>query len=89
MMGESLCEFEMHYCCGEDGRAYYAKGHVPIDAFKAELVKQVDADDHILKQEVTHCWMRVCRDFDEGHFILCEAKPNARGAFRATWIQDA
>lgn len=79
----------MHYCHGDDGRAYYVKGHVPIDDFKADLAKQVDSDDDILSQEITHCWLRVCRDFEEGHAILCEAKPNSRGAFRATWVQDA
>ena len=88
-MSELLCVLDMHYCHGDDGRAYYVKGHVPIDAFKADLVKQVDADDDILNQEITHCWMRVCRDFEEGHSILCEAEPNSRGAFRATWVQDA
>lgn len=79
---------DMIYCHGDDGRAYYVKGHVPITAFKAELALQVDSDDDILNQEVSHCWMRVCRDFEEGHSILCEAEPNSRGAFRATWIQD-
>lgn len=84
-----VMRFDMHYCHGDDGRAYYVKGHVPIAEFKTELSKQVDSNDDIINQEISHCWMRVCRNFDEGHSILCEAEPNSRGAFRVTWVQDA
>lgn len=80
---------ELQCCYGDDGRAYYTKAHVPLDEFMAALRSEVDADDPILGEQPTHCWMRVCRDFNEGHAILVEAKPGSRGAFRATWIQDA
>ena len=80
---------ELQYCCGDEGRAYYTKAHVPLDEFMAALRREVDADDPILGETPTHCWMRVCRDFQEEHAILVEAAPESRGAFRATWIQDA
>ena len=79
----------LRYCCGDDGRAYYVQAHVPLDQFMAVLREEVGIDDTILKEEPVHCWMRVCRDFEEGHAVLVEAKPGSRGAFRATWIQDA
>lgn len=79
---------ELNYACGDEGRAFYVKGHVPIDEFMFAVASEVDADDPILSQEPAHCWMRVGRDFQEGHMILVEAAPESRGAFRATWIQD-
>lgn len=85
----SAINVEMQYCCGDEGRAYYTKAHVPLDDFMVALRSEVGDVDPILREEPTHCWMRVCRDFDNGHSILIEAKPNSRGAFRATWIQDA
>jgi len=80
---------DLRFCCGDDGRAYYVKGHVPIDAFLAALRQEVTDDDALLKEEPEHCWMRVCRDFDEGCSVMIEAAPGSKGAFRATWIQDA
>lgn len=81
---------DIQYCCGDDGRAYYTKAHVPFEDFMAALRREVDTDDDpILSEQPTHCWMRVCRDFQEEHAILVEAAPESRGAFRATWIQDA
>ena len=80
---------DMQYCCGDDGRAYYVKAHVPFDQFLAAVRDEVDSDDPILNEQPSHCWMRVCRDFGEGHSVLVEAAPGSRGAFRATWIQDA
>lgn len=80
---------ELQYCRGDDGRAYYTKAYVPFAEFIAALRREVDEDDQILREQPTHCWMRVCRDFQEEHAILVEAAPESRGAFRATWIQDA
>lgn len=80
---------DLRFCCGDDGRAYYVKGHVPLDAFMAVLRHEVTEDDPILKEEPVHCWMRICRDFEEGHQIIVEAEPESKGAFCATWIQDA
>lgn len=82
------CE-DMQYCGGEDGRAYYVKAHIPLEEFMAAMRYEVDADDPILKEEPVHCWMRVCRDFEQECSVLVEAAPGSRGAFRATWIQDA
>lgn len=79
---------DLNYCCGDDGRAYYAKGHVPFADFMSALRLDVGEDDSILLEQPIHCWMRVCRDFQEGHAILVEAAPESRGSFRATWIQD-
>jgi hypothetical protein len=80
---------ELQYCCGDDGRAYYTKAHVPLDEFMAAVRREVDADDTILGETPTHRWMRVCRNFQEEYAILVDATPESRGAFRATWIQDA
>lgn len=85
----SVMRSDLRFCGGDDGRAYYVKGHVPLEAFMAVLREELDDDDAILKEEPEHCWMRICRDFEEGHQIIVEAKPESKGAFRATWIQDA
>ena len=58
---------ELHYCCGDEGRAYYAKGHVSFEQFMSALRLDVGEDDSILLEQPIHCWMRVCRDFQEGH----------------------
>lgn len=80
---------DMQFCWGDDGRAYYVKAHIPLDEFIAAVRREVDADDSILKGKPVHCWMRVCRDFEQECSMLVEAAPGSRGAFRATWIQDA
>lgn len=80
---------DMMHCCGDDGRAYYVKAHIPLDAFMEAVRREVSEDDPILKEEPVHCWMRVCRDFEQECSVLSEAAPGSRGAFRATWIQDA
>ena len=79
---------DLRFCGGDDGRAYYVKGHVPLDTFMAVLREEVTDDDTILNEEPEHCWMRICRDFEEGHQIIVEAKPESKGAFRDV-IQDA
>ena len=80
----------LEFVHGDDGRAYYVKGHVPIDEFMAAVRLDLGDDkDTMLSETATHCWMRIGRDFQEGHSIITEAVPNSRGAFRATWIQDA
>jgi hypothetical protein len=73
---------ELHYCCGDNGRAYYVKGHVPTDEFVAALRKTLDADDPILSERAEHCWMRMCRDFQENHAVLVEAKPGKPSDWR-------
>lgn len=80
--------YQLEYCHGDDGRAYYVKGHIPLNEFMDALRKEVDADDPILAEQPYHCWMRVCRDFSEGHQIFMEAKTRSRGSFKCTWIQD-
>ena len=85
----SVMRDKLRFCGGDDGRAFYMKGHVPFDAFMAAIRTEVTDDDTILKEEPEHCWLRVCRDFEEGCPIIVEAKPESKGAFRATWIQDA
>ncbi len=85
----SVMRDSLRFCGGDDGRAYYLKGHVPFAAFMAAIRMEVTDDDAILNEEPEHCWLRVCRDFEEGHQIIVEAKPESKGAFRATWIQDA
>lgn len=78
---------EIEYCYGDDGAAYFTRGHVPIDKFMREVEKEVDADDRILLERPRHCWMRVCRDFREETMMYVEAKPESRGAFKCTWVQ--
>lgn len=80
---------DMCYCNGDDGRAYYVKGHVDIAEFKAALADEVDKGDPILAEDVSYCWMRICRDFQQEHSVIAEAAPNSRGAFRVTWVQDS
>lgn len=80
---------KIEYLHGDEGRAYYTKGHVAVPDFMAALGKEVDADDPILLEQPEHTWLRFGRDFQEGHPIVTEAKPESRGAFRATYIQDA
>lgn len=65
---------KLEYCYGDEGRAYYTKAHVPLPDFMAALRSEVDADDPILGEQPTHCWMRVCRDFNEGHAILVASR---------------
>ena len=84
-----VMRIDLQYCHGDEGRAYYTKGHIPLDDFMAEVRKNVDDDDIILREEPCHCWMRVCRNFEEDTPILVEAVPNSRGAFAATWILTA
>ena len=78
---------EIEYCCGDDGPAYFTRAHVPLDEFMAEVAKEVDPDDRILSEEPGHCWMRVCRNFQEEMMMYVEAKPESRGAFKCTWVQ--
>ena len=78
---------EIEYCCGDDGPAYFTRGHVPLDVFMVEVAKQVDHDDRILEEQPSHCWMRVCRNFEEETMMYVEAKPESRGAFKCTWVQ--
>lgn len=82
---------EIEHTYGDEGRAFYTRGHVPFDEFMAAVANDYccEKDDPILGEQPTHCWMRVCRDFNEGHSIFVEAAPNSRGAFRVTWLQDA
>ncbi len=84
-------EMEIEYTHGDEGRDFYTRGHVPLDEFMTAVASDCwcGENDPILNEQPTHCWMRVCRDFNEGHSILVEAAPNSRGAFRATWLQDA
>ena len=80
---------ELEYMHGDEGRAFMAKGHVDLDEFRTDLLEQVDSDDPILSEDVSHCWMRCVRDFSGNHSqMLIEAKPGSRGAFKATWVQD-
>jgi hypothetical protein len=78
---------ELHYFYGDDGAAYMVKGHVDSGEFMASLRKEVGADDPILNSKPEHCWKRYMRDFEEERTVIGNAKPNARGAFRATWIE--
>jgi len=78
----------LEYVCGDDGRAYFAKGHVDIASFMTALRKEVNSDDHILTETPEHCWMRYVRDFGDAQTLITEAKTGSRGAFKATWIQD-
>lgn len=80
---------QIEYLYGDEGRAYYTKGHVPPLEFMAQLRREVDADDQILQEQPEHVWLRAGRDFQERHSIVLQAKPESRGAFRATYIQDA
>lgn len=78
---------EIEYCCGDDGPAYFTRDHVPLDEFMAAVAKEVDSDNRILEEAPGHCWMRVCRNFQEETMIYVEAKPESRGAFKCTWVQ--
>ncbi len=79
---------ELNYLHGNEGRAFFVKGFVPLDEFMAAVSKEVEVGDPILGEKAAHCWMRVCRDFQEEHAVYVEAKPESRGAFRVTWIQE-
>ena len=77
----------LSYCGGEDGAAYYAKGHVDKTQFLDALKKEVDSNDPILIEPIEHTWKRMTRDFQEQHTVIIDAKPNSRGAFPCTWIE--
>lgn len=79
---------EIECCRGDDGAAYFTRGHVPLEEFMQAVEKETDPDDPILSGDPVHCWMRVCRDFGKGVMIYVEAKPESRGAFKCTWVQD-
>ncbi len=79
---------DMRFCQGEDGCAYYVKQHVPFDSFMDALRREVNSDDPILLEKPKHCWMRVCRDFQEETQVIVEAVPHSKGAFATTWIQE-
>lgn len=78
---------KIEWCCGEHGTAFFTRGHVLLDEFMAAVAKEVDSDDHILKEPPNHCWMRVCRNFQAETMMYVEAKPESRGAFKCTWVQ--
>ena len=78
---------DIEYCWGDDGEAFFTKGHVPIDEFMTRIKAETDASDPILKSKPRHCWMRVCRDFQNGTMVYAEAKPASKGAFKCTWLQ--
>lgn len=79
---------ELNFIHGDEGRAYFVKAHVPLEEFMDAVRNEVEVDDPILSEKPTHCWMRVCRDFQEEISVYVEAAPNSRGAFRVTWIQE-
>jgi len=81
-------KIDLNYIHGDEGRAFYVKGHVPLDAFMDAVRQEVEVDDVILSENPSHLWMRVCRDFQEEISIFVEAAPHTRGAFMATWIQE-
>lgn len=80
---------ELRYLRGDDGRAYFTKGHVPLDEFMAAVEKETGPHDSILKEKPEHVWLRATRDFGENQTVYGEAVPNSQGAFRATWLQDS
>ena len=80
---------ELLYCSGEDGYAYYSKGHVPLKNFMDALVMQTDENDSIRHETPTHTWKRIARNFQERHQVIIDADPESRGAFRVTWIESA
>jgi len=80
--------YTFEYCNGDEGRAYYVKGHVPLVEFMAALRNEVGPDDVILSEKPVYMWLRICRDFQAGCPIVLEAKAESRGAFKATYIQD-
>jgi len=77
----------MNYCSGEDGYAYYKKGHVPLDEFMTQLKAYTDEIDAIRNVAPIHTWKRVARDFQAGHSVVINAKPLSRGSFPVTWIE--
>jgi hypothetical protein len=75
---------------GDDGRAYYVRGHVDIAEFMGAVkIDLCDENDSLLNETAVHTHMRVCRDFQEETQILVEAEPGSRGSFAVTWVQDA
>ena len=79
---------DINYCDGEDGYAYYAKGHVLIQEFMAQLAGEVDEHDAIRSETPFHTWKRFVRDFQEGRAALVDAEPESRGAFPVTWVES-
>lgn len=79
---------ELTYLQGEDGIAYFARGHVNVMGFMLALVQEVGPEDSILQSAPEYIWLRTTRDFQEGRTMYEEAVPNSRGAFKATWIND-
>lgn len=78
----------IQFCSSDEGRAFYTKGHIPFDVFMSYLRHEVSKNDPILNEQPSHCWMRICRDFQEDCSMIIEAAPESRGSFRVTWIQD-
>ena len=78
---------DVEYCWGEEGEAFFVREHLPLDEFMDRIKNEVDPNDPILKSTPRHCWMRVCRDFQNNSMVYAEAKPASKGSFKCTWLQ--
>lgn len=78
---------DVMYLAGDDGCAYMAKGHVDLGEFK----KAINEDSYGLFSHCTpkHIWLRTVYNFQEERTEYMEAKPNSRGAFKATWVDES
>lgn len=81
-----LCVQELYW--GNDGAAYYVRGHVPLDEFLEAVRKQWG--DVGNPEKARHCWARLIprtgRDYDQE--FLTQDKP-APGAFACTfWAEE-
>jgi hypothetical protein len=77
----------LEYCYGDDGPAYWARGDIADDVFRAALRREVDDDDPIMRSNIKHGYMRYSPDPEGEHPVVIDFDvAHKRGAWLATWV---
>lgn len=71
-----------------DEVAIFSRGHHDLEEFMKKASTYVTDYPHIVFGKACHEWWRVVPDGDGGGFVIA-AKPNSRGAYPATVINEA
>jgi hypothetical protein len=74
--------------CVHDEVTIFSRGHHDFDAFIRAAALYICHHSHIKFNKPAHEWWRVIPDGDGGGFIV-DAKPNSRGAYPVTALNEA